>query len=617
MAENKISSEDRDLSESIRIQFDESYSAALPHLKRLEKMQAAYECQTPETWETFSQIFLPHFRTAVEQALPDAFNYLLPKSGMLEIVPNGPMTFAQTSAVRDYYEQLVMRKIGLKKHGLLTLKDCMKLNIGYGEVTTQIVTPMDATANTIFGGGEARNIRRMDMGTPREVIQYKYVDWRTVIPTPDGGTPDDVSGIFRLKGIREDVFLDMYRADALLDEPMLKGDPNAIIQSVRDGRTSLSHFPLEWIMGSFGTTDNVIKSMRKLNDINRRMRLSARSPVKIPVLMCEFNREHVWLVPDGTVIYHLKDKIQTFRKSIVKATACPDGESWYPMGDAGSSFDATEGSNILQNAIVDLLSYKLHPATVVNRSMITDKNAVIEPYAQLDAYGKAGDAAAVIQGPQIDQSMFNIGAQFEQQIALANGQPMNLQGSGTAGVMRGGGGAFESFLQTTQARSKLAGAVIQTGWLEEVVNNVIILSQIIGQDDKYIYKDGLSGKYVEKTITAQDIMHSFQAVVDLDDKFHSSPSERAMDISLYMQVYKDNPKVDQDAALEEVTGNREKWKKLKATPELEAAQLKALQERMAAAEAAKAQAAQGAQGGGQNPGTQAMQGAGSQRAVSV
>jgi hypothetical protein len=287
------------------------------------------------------------------------------------------------------------------------------------------------------------------------------------------------------------------------------------------------------------------------------------------------------------------------------------------MGDAGSSFDATEGSNILQNAIVDLLSYKLHPATVVNRSMITDKNAVIEPYAQLDAYGKAGDAAAVIQGAQIDQSMFNIGAQFEQQIALANGQPMNLQGSGTAGVMRGGGGAFESFLQTTHARSKLAGAVLQTGWLEDVVNNVIILSQIIGQDDKYVFKDGLSGKYVEKTITSQDIRHSFAAVVDLDDKFHTSPSERAMDISLYMQVYKDNPKVDQDAALEEVTGNREKWKKLKATPELEQTQLKALQERMAAAEAAKAQAQQGARGGGQNPGKQAVQGEGSQRATNV
>ena len=613
MAASKLSAADKELSESIRIQFDESYAVALPHLKRLEKMQAAYECQTPETWETFSQIFLPHFRTAVEQALPDAFNYLLPKSGMLEIVPNGPMTFAQTSTVRDYYEQLIQRKIGLKKHGLLTLKDCMKLNIGYGEVTTQIITPMEATANTIFGGGEVRDIRRMDLGTPREVIQYKYVDWRTVIPTPDGATPDDVSGIFRLKGIREDVFLDMYRADALLDEPMLKGDPNAIIKSVRDGRTSLSYFPLEWVMSQFGTTGNSIKAMRKLNDMNRRMKLNTRSPVKIPVLMCEFNRRHVWIVPDGTVIYDIQDKLQTFRKSIVKATACPDGESWYPMGDAGSSFDATEGSNILQNAIVDLLSYKLHPATVVNRSMITDKNAVIEPYAQLDAYGKAGDAAAVIQGAQIDQSMFNIGSQFEQQIALANGQPMNLQGSGTAGVMRGGGGAFESFLQTTQARSKLAGAVIQTGWLEEVVNNVIILSQIIGQDDKYVYKDGLSGKYVEKTITAQDIRHSFSAVVDLDDKFHTSPSEKAMDISLYMQVYRDNPKVDQDAALEEVTGNREKWRKLKATPELEQQQLQALQERMAAAEAAKVVA----QNGGQSPGTQAMQGAGSQRAVSV
>ncbi|GAF74638.1 unnamed protein product, partial [marine sediment metagenome] len=182
------------------------------------------------------------------------------------------------------------------------------------------------------------------------------------------------------------------------------------------------------------------------------------------------------------------------------------------------------------------------------------------------------------------------------------------------GVMRGGGGAFETFLQTTHARSKLAGAVLQTGWLDAVVDNVVILSQIVGQDDKYVYEDGLNSKFVEKTITSKDIRHSFRAVVDLDDKFFSSPSERAMDISLYMQVYKDNPKVDQDAALEEVTGNREKWNKLKATPELEKQQLEALQERQAAAEKAKADAAAG---GGQSPGTQALQGAGSQRETSV
>ena len=525
------------------------------------------------------------------------------------------MSYAQTSTVRNYYEQLIQNKIGLKKHGLLTLKDCMKLNIGYGEITTEVITPMEMTANTIFGGGETRNIRKVDLGSPKEVIRYNYVDWRTVIPAPDGGTPEDTSCVYRLKGFREDLFVDMYKEDAKLDKPMLKGDPTEIIKKVRDGKTSLSHFPIWGVMGQFGTTYNATKALRKLNEINRRMQVNRNAPVRVPVMVCEFNRRHIWIVPDGTVIYDSKDTLQTLRKSIVKATATPDGENWFPTGDAGSSFDATEGSNILQNAIVDLTSYKLNPATVINRSMITDKDAVIEPYAQLDAFGAAGDAAAVIQGPQIDQSMFNIGAQFEQQIALANGQPMNLQGSGTAGVMRGGGGAFEQFLQTVHARSKLAGAVLQTGWLNDVVDHVVILSQIIGQDDKYIYEDELNGKFIEKTITAKDIRHSFQAVVDLDDKFHSSPSERAMDISLYMQVYKDNPKVDQEAALEEVTGNREKWLKLRATPELEQQQLQELQERQAAQEAAKVKAQQEA--GGQSPGTQSLQGEGSQRATSV
>ncbi len=607
-AEQRQSDTDKLICERVRSIFDESFAVALPKLKKLEKMQAAYECQLPDDWGTFSQIFLPYFRTAVEQALPNFMNYLFPKSGLVTIQPTVPMSFEQVLAVQNYYDDLVQNKINLKQQGLLTLKDCAKLNIGYGQVTTEIVTPVETITNQIFAGEEMREVRKMDLGAPKEVIQYKYIDWRSVIPTPDGGTPEETSCVFHLDGIREDVFEEMFRLDELNEVRSLKGDPKAIITETRKGKTSLAHFPIWWVMGEFGNTDNTIRNIRKLNDIQKRMRLAESSPVIVPVLKCYFKREHIWITADGTVIYHIKDKLQTLRCPIVVAKANPDGNNWYTMGDVGSSFDATEGANILQNALMDMMSYKLHPATVVNRLTIRDESQKVEPYAQFDAYGAAGDAVAVIQGPQIDQSMFALSGGLEQQIALANGQPMNLQGGGTAGVMRGGGGAFESFLQTTQARAKQACSVLQYTWLEPIVNNVILMSQIIGQDDKYIYKDELTSSYVEKTITAKDLQHGFMATVSLDEKFHSTPADRSMDMALYMQVYKDNPKIDQVAALADVTGDREKFNRLKASPEVEQQQLAELQARMQAEQRAKAAAA----GQGMDKGAQAMMGGAAQ-----
>jgi len=602
----KQSEQDKTISEQMRVMFDGAFNAALPKLQKMEKRHSAYQCDIPDEWETYSQIFLPHFRTAVEQALPNAINFLFPRSGMISIDPSVPMPYAQVSNLQNYYEDLIQKKIGLKQNGFLTLKDCMIGNVGYGKVEAQIVTPLDAVQNTIFGGGEQREIRRMDIGAPKEVIKYNYVDWRTVIPMPDGATPAESSGVFHLEGIPENVFTNMYRLDKKKENPELKGDPEAIIKTIRDGKSSLAHFPTWWVLGQFGDTRNVVQNMKKLNDINQRTTASKNSPVIVPVMKYYGKQEHIWLTPDGTIIYHITDKIQTFRCPIVKATSNPYGTEWFPEGDVGSSLDATEGANIFQNSLIDMMSYHLNPATVVNRSIVQD-NKVVEPYAQFDAMGKAGDAVSVIAGAQIQPGMLQIGADLKQEIAVANGQPMNLQGGGTAGVMRGGGGAFESFLQTTQARAKMAGAVLQTGWLEDVVNGVITLSQLVGRDDSYGFKDDLTKSFVLKTITADDMRAGFLATVDLDDKFRNTPSERAMDIALYREVYKDNPRIDQDAALEDITGDRDKFKKLRASPEVEAKQRERLQEEAKAREAAKNQ-----QSGGLDPGAQAMQGGASQ-----
>src|SRR5690606_2381633 len=99
--------------------------------------------------------------------------------------------------------------------------------------------------------------------------------------------------------------------------------------------------------------------------------------------------------------------------------------------------------------LMDLMTYTLHPATIVNRMVVQDENVGLEPYGRIDSYGKVGDAVSYVTPPPLPAGIMNIGDDLETQFSIANGQPRQFQGQGTAGVMRGGGGAFESLLQTT------------------------------------------------------------------------------------------------------------------------------------------------------------------------
>lgn len=595
---------DEKLSEYIKTLFDESYQAALPALSRLEKMQQAYECRMPDNWATYSQIYLPYIRTAVEQALPSVMNYLFPKSSMISLLPRQPMPYDLVANVRDYLEDLIKNRVGLKQGGLLTLKDAMKFNIGYGIVDTEIITPMVSVTNLIFGAEEPVEVRRMKMGAPVQTVKYKYVNWRLVIPTPDGDCPEDVSCVFHLDPIREDDFKAMYRLDATTENPVYMGNPDEIIENVRKDKLSLAHYPIWWVMKQFSGSTNVIRNMSALNEINK-IQVKENSPVVIPVLKCYFKNEHIWMTPDGEIIYRAKDAVQTLRCPIIRACPVPDGGNWFPVGDVEASRDAADGANIFKNAIMDLMSYTLHPTTIVNRMVVQGDNIGLEPYGQIDAFGKVGEAASFLAPPPMPNGIMGIGDDLLSEQATALGQPRQFQGQGTAGVMRGGGGAFESLLQTTMARSKLAGAVLQMGWLETVVNHILILTQVLGMDDAYITKDDLSKSFIEKTITANELRQSFAVHINLDEKFGRTPSEKAMEMALYRDIIKGNPYYDQQASADWIIGDAETAQKLRASPEVRAAQIKQMQEMAQAEQQAK-------QGGGLNPGEQALQGGSAQ-----
>jgi hypothetical protein len=537
-------------------------------------MQQAYDCNLPEDWATYSEIYLPHVRTAVETALPQTMDYLFPTGDMIALTPNQPMPYADVQRVQSYLEDLVRNKVNLKRDGLLTLKDAWKLNVGYGIVETEMITPMVSTLNAIFSNEATVETRQLNMGEPKEVVSYRYVNWRNVIPMPDGSTPETTSGVFFLDDMREDVFKSLYEPE---DTPYM-GNPDDIIQSVRDGNLSLSYAPQWFVMSSYYDDGNSIQKAKALNQIAK-MNTSPDAPVRVPVLKCYFKGEHIWMTPEGTIIYHIQDEVQTFRCPIKKATPVPDSDNWFPKGDVESGKDAADGSNIFTNALMDLISHALHPTTIVNRQVVHDGDATFEPHNVVEVYGKVGDAVEYVSAPQLPAYLGGMGLQFEEAFATANGQPRELRGQGTAGVMRAGGQAFETLLQTTMGRAKLAASVLEMSWLTDTIQDIFIIAQIITVDDRFITQDEKSKDFIEKTITGDEMRHSFQVAVKLDDKLRKSPADKAMDIQLYSILYKDNPRYDQDAVAAWLTGDAETVRRLTASPEVQQAQTEALQAR--------------------------------------
>ena len=64
MSEQKQSEEMQKKSDDVQLMFREALVHYAPSLERMMRMQEAYECKLPDDWGTYSELFLPHVRTA-------------------------------------------------------------------------------------------------------------------------------------------------------------------------------------------------------------------------------------------------------------------------------------------------------------------------------------------------------------------------------------------------------------------------------------------------------------------------------------------------------------------------------------------------------------------------
>lgn len=570
----------------IQSYFKEAYRFAEPYIERKEIIQRAFDGKIdPDTWATLSEINIPLLRTAVLQVVPFVMNYLFPTSKFIELIPDDEnVTFDQISRVEEVLENTLMHKMSLKERSIPIVQDAIKFGSGYGEVRRITTTQPERELVRFFGEeGLSGEQARLTRGAPTEEVELRWIPYETVIPTPDGDTMEDCTCVFQVDTIREDQFRAMFERDRAYPEEdqLLMGDPDQIIEDTRSGKLDGGYFPLWWIMTSF-TGDN--NAMQRLDQFETMRKLTVEyenrtAPVIIPVLKAYFKNEHVWLANGQTLIYHVEDGLETMARPIIKADSAVDGGNWYAQSDVSASKDVQDGIITFKNALMDLLTQHLHPVTVYNETAMAQvgKAPDTEPYSKVSVLGRFNEAIGYLQPPPLNPALFNVGQILEQDNATANGQPLQLQGQGTAGIMRGGSGAFESLMQNALIREEFLGVIMETGFLKPVIQKSLLQLQMMSNPN-FSFVKRKDQEIKRLSVTQSEMRHAYDVSINLNAKLRMGINSESMAIARYLQVYKDNPLIDQESALETVNPDIEQHRRLLATPKQVEENIKRIQQ---------------------------------------
>lgn len=522
-------------------------------------------------WHTLSEMLIPLAKTAVDQAMPFMMDYMFPKNAFLSLRPSTEaLPFEQVDIMREYVEDLIRYRLKLKKTGYLTIKDSVKLGVGYGIVEPKNIRPERLLARYAELNGEiVASDQFVGLGNPEVVESYRYVPFFSVVPMPDGADPDECSGVFFLDFKYADEIEQMFAAEQALpeDRRTLRGDPSAIIQDTVDQEINGSLVPAFDIMSNMAGMENKFHNTIDSVNVIQGDDPHRNDVVIVPILKAYFRGEHIWLANGNTVIMHQTEKDVSLKNPLVMAQSSPDAGRWFTTGVIGASEDPDRSVNTFYNALMDILTEHLHPKRIVDKRALVD--GVMPPHApgeDLFVYGNPKDAVSYATPPPLNQGILQIGSELQQFAATAKGQPLALQGQAAPGLLRSGAGAFESLLSGSFGRQKLMAAMIQCGWLESLVNRLISLSQVVitNQGRRFISEhEGKDGNpiYMERKITPDMVRHTYDVRLDLDEKFKSGLADESIKLQKY-QVIANDPYFDPYESRLWFMGNTDETKRL-------------------------------------------------------
>ena len=532
-----------------------AYTQQRSDFERMVGLQQTYDnVINPSVWPTNSRIPVGSMFVQVQKALPAAMEYMFPTTNFIRLLPvELGMDMSSLSKVEQALYIQVVHKMKMRRYSYPTVLDCFKLGLGYGIVENHMIQLPKVFTITQATSTGVQNTRQLELGQPTKAIRFRYINPSCVVPYPDGADFNGTNAVsisFLVDTYSEAQLTRMYSSQPVDVEDMaLKGNLKQILTDARqlgfDSRLSTID-----LMAKLGDRD-----LKKTNTQDKRI------PVRVPVVKVFTDNRHIWIANGKQVIYDEEEKLQTMRCPLVKCSAWPDGNRWFPMSVPEALQKVDLAHNIWVNLLFDLMTWSAKRPLIYSTNQF-DKKPVIGPDEVIPVSGDVRSGAMWLDPPQIDQTMMSVGQKLEQLQTDIAGQP-NFYNK--PGLVRGGGMAFTELAASATARERVASAILETTYLESAINQTLILMQTgIEKKETFQQRRSSQGKsdYIEQiTVTEDDLVNGFDVTLDLDFKNRNGMMEGQNRMAIYDRI-KDDPMFDAHEARKMLIADDELFSRL-------------------------------------------------------
>lgn len=571
-------------------QFEFDYSNMRGDLERMQAFQNMYDNMVnASTWPTQTQLPIPFLFAAVHEALPSAMEYMLPRSKWINLISQQGGDVERVENMEWALQLMLMHRMRLAWYAYPSVHSCFKCGIGYGAIEPYITTPPQIYQAQAFANGrQVRNERILGVGRPKLGMRYVNVTPGEIIVSKDGTEFNGhkrVTRAFRYQTYSEEAFRRLFEGvDSEAIE--LSGNPEELIAEARN---------LGFITNTAIESD--IARLAGVDTITLNRKKDERVPVRVPVLKLYLENRHVWIANGTTIIYDAKNKYQTMMTPLIKWSAWPDGDRWFPVSAIEAAQKPALGMNLWVNLMFDMMTEAIKPVMVYDKRSMPNGAPERGPNGTIGINGDVGRAVTYLDKPQMDQGAFQMAEIMQRWYGHSTGRQI---GDIAPGMLRAGVNAFEGVLQSTRGRERLANYVLEMGSIEDIVRSTLIHMQAMGEPETFTMREWdaeLGRDYAKQfSITHEDLLQVYDVQLDLSEKHRASAMDQQMRLALF-NALQQNPYYDQYENLRMLIADDYKFRRGMPTRQ----RVREMQEEQRQAQLAAAQ--QGA-GAGQPPGTQ-------------
>lgn len=513
----KVEIDEEKLIKDIQADYDFSLKKAKPFLDIMVKLHREHNNSLDSSkMPTRSKMSIPYKFAQTEEALGKAVEYLWPPQNPLRAIPDDDgVSLEDARKVEAGVYHMTKDRMCADSESLPVIRDCVKGGLGYAIIEPTFYEPLEPVSIVAEKDGKViKKSREMQIGEPVQSLRMRYITPGQIIPYPDGRCPNGpsrASTVFFWDFENERDFRAMVSKEAVegLDFDVEKLNDQAVDEIVSKAKRGNI---------SFGAgTFEYIKALGGL-DYASLAGAEPSAPATIPILKVYRSGEHVWLANGDKIIYRQAAKVQTYRCPILRMCAVVNGMEWYPFSTPEAMYELNFSRNVWANMVNDILTWTTKRPLVWSTAAFDEKPDFGPdghiPTSAPDA--RAG--AAFLNPPGLDAGTIQTGTILDQIAAEISGTKDFTQKN----FSRGGQHAFNDLLNSSRGRERLAGAVMESGFMADLFNQVLIYMQIQGVGYK-----GAVRSFDEKTgkekidrlnVTGDDFKHAFRLMVSLDRK---------------------------------------------------------------------------------------------------